>query len=47
MKENQQAGFAISVKEISKSFAHANAAVQVLERISFDVAPGEIIAVCG
>lgn len=44
MKRIPERGFAISVRKVSKTFDNEN---QVLSDISFEVASGEVLAICG
>ena len=47
MSTNTEPGFAVSVKGISKTYSHAKTESLVLKDLSFEVASGEVLAICG
>ena len=47
MRVNNQPGFAVSVKGISKAYSQSNNERLVLRDLSFEVASGEVLAICG
>ena len=47
MKLNDQPGFVVSVKGISKVYLDTKRESTVLQNLSFEVASGEVLAICG